>query len=197
MQRLPLLHGAPPRSPPQTRSRVRLVLRTLERLLAIIGLGALIRYGCLDCAVIVSGSMAPALRGDSAATGDRVIFEKLTRHVRAPRRWEVHQFYTPEGVLVAKRIVGLPGEKVSLREGVLCIDGAPIPIPPALSHLQYFAYGNLAQDRVVDCGGGYYVLGDYSRDSVDSRFNGPVAREDFLGRAWYVLSPAAHRGFVL
>jgi signal peptidase I len=202
-KRLLNMNSAPPNPTAENRPRSRLrpglrvALRALERLLAIIGLCALIRYACLDHAVIVSGSMAPALRGDDAATGDRVIFEKLTRHFRAPRRWEIHRFFTPEGVLVAKRIVGLPGEKVSLRDGVLHIDGAPLPLPPELAHLRYFAYGNLAQDRVVDCGAGYYVLGDYSRDSVDSRFNGPVAREDFLGRAWYVLSPAAHRGFVL
>ena len=198
MQRLPLRRGAPPRPTvrPRLRPRLRIALRALERLLAVVGLCALLRYACLDYAIIVSGSMAPALRGENTVTGDRVIFEKITRHLRAPRRWEIHQFYTPEGVLVAKRIVGLPGETVSLLDGVLHIDGAPLPLPPELGHLRYFAYGNLAQDREVDCGAGYYVLGDDSRDSVDSRFNGPVARKDFLGRAWYVIAPAAHRGFV-
>jgi len=140
--------------------------------------------------------MSPALRGEDAATGDRVLVEKITRHLRAPRRWEIHQFHTPEGLLVAKRVVGLPGEKLSLRDGVLYVDEAPLALPAHLAHLRYLPFGNLAQSRAVDCGAGYYVLGDDSRDSLDSRFNGPVARDDFLGRAWYVLGPSDHRGFV-
>ncbi len=187
----------PPASKPRRRPWLRVGWRAFERLLAVIGLCAVLQYFCVDYAVIVSGSMSPALRGEDAATGDRVVFEKFTRRFRAPRRWEIHRFYTPEGVLVAKRIIGLPGEKVALRDGVLCIDGAPLPIPGRLAHLRYFPYGNLAKEHEVECGAGYYVLGDYSADSLDSRFNGPVARESFLGRAWYVLAPAAHRGFVL
>lgn len=174
----------------------RRLLRALERVLAVLGLCALVHHACLDCTVIVSNSMAPALRGEDEATGDLVLVEKLTRHLRAPRRWEIHQFHTAEGLLVAKRIVGLPGERVSLRDGALCIDGSPLPVPPELAHLRYLAYGNLGSGREVDCGAGYYVLGDDTRDSFDSRFAGTLARERFLGRAWFVLSPAAHRGFV-
>ena len=202
MQSFPLPRDPPTRPPlqsgprPRSRLRLRFLFRAFERLLAVVGLCALVRHACLDYAVIVSGSMAPALRGENAASGDRVLFEKITRHLRAPRRWEVHQFHTPEGVLVAKRIVGLPGEKVSLRDGVLHIDDAPLPVPDHLAHLRYFAYGNLARNRTVDCGAGYYVLGDYSRDSADSRFDGPVTRDQFLARAWYVVAPPARLGFV-
>lgn len=177
-------------------SPFRRLLRVAERLLAVIGACALLHYLCLDCTVIVSGSMAPALRGDDAVTGDRVLVEKLSRHLRAPQRWEIHQFHTEEGLLVAKRIVGLPGERVSLRDGALCINGVPIPLPSDLAHLRYLAFGNLGGGREVDCGAGYYVLGDDTRDSFDSRFTGAIARERFFGRAWFVLSPAAHRGFV-
>ena len=100
-----------PASKPRRRPWLRVGWRALERLLAVIGFCAVLQYFCLDYAVIVSGSMSPALRGEDAATGDCVVFEKLTRRFRAPRRWEIHRFYTPEGVLVAKRIIGLPGEK--------------------------------------------------------------------------------------
>ena len=41
----------------------------------------------------------------------------------------------------------------------------------------------------MDCGDGYFVLGDDSRDSDDSRFNAPVSPGDVVGRAWLILAP--------
>jgi signal peptidase I len=181
---------------PVVRHRWRIALRAAERFLAAVGLCALIYHTCFDYTVIVSGSMAPALQGDDAVTGDRVIFEKVTGRFRLPRRWEIHQFHTPEGITAAKRIVGLPGERISLRDGLLCIDGQPILIPSHLSYLRYHPFGNLAGGREFDCGTGYYVLGDDSRDSMDSRYEGVLAPNRFTARAWLKVGPGGRRGFV-
>jgi len=178
------------------RHRLRLTLRAAERFLAVVGLCSLVYYTCLDFNIVISGSMSPGLQGEDAATGDRVLFEKVTRRFRSPRRWEVHQFHTPEGLTAAKRIIGLPGERVSLRDGVLCINGEPIPIPADLAHLHYLPFGNLSKGREFDCGQGYYVLGDDSRDSMDSRYEGVFAEDRFTARAWLILGPKGHRGFV-
>lgn len=181
---------------PTTRRRVRLGLRTLERFLALFGLCALLYLICFDYSVIMSGSMSPALQGKDAVTGDRIIFEKITRRLRAPRRWEILQFHTPEGLTVAKRIVGLPGEQIALREGVVHINGAPLPIPANLSHLRYYAFGNLVGGRDFACGAGYYVLGDDSRDSYDSRYEGVLTRDRFTARAWLRIGPGDRFGFI-
>ncbi|HEY9250592.1 MAG TPA: signal peptidase I [Rariglobus sp.] len=174
----------------------RAVFPVIERFLAILGLGLLIYHVGFDLSVIGSGSMAPALQGESVVTGDRVLFEKVTGWFREPRRWEIHQFQTPEGITAAKRVVGLPGERVSLRDGVLCINGKPIPIPPRLRYLHYYPFGNLAKSHEVDCGSGYYVLGDDSADSMDSRYNGVLMEDRFTGRAWLTLGPSGRHGFV-
>lgn len=181
---------------PAASRRLRITLRAAERFLAVVGLCALIYHSCFDFTVIISGSMAPALQGNDAATGDRVLFEKLTGHFRAPRRWEIHQFHTPEGLTAAKRIVGLPGERIALRDGVLFVDGKPLAVPARLAHLRYYPFGNLAAGREVACGSGYYVLGDDSRDSMDSRYEGVLAAERFTARAWLTLGPAGRRGFI-
>lgn len=175
---------------------LRFTLRVTERFFAAFGLCALIYHTCLDFTVVVSGSMSPTLQGNDTTTGDRVLFEKLTRRFRVPHRWEIHQFRTSDGLLVAKRIVGLPGERVSLRDGKLCINGNPIAIPAHLASLRYFPYGNLAGNNEEDCKTGYYVLGDDSRDSQDSRYEGLIAPESFTGRAWLILGPTEHLGFV-
>ncbi|HSI09853.1 MAG: signal peptidase I [Rariglobus sp.] len=171
-------------------------LRVIERLLAIVGLCMIIYCTFFDLSVIGSGSMAPALQGENVATGDRVLFEKFTGRFRAPRRWEIHQFHTPEGITAAKRVVGLPGERVSLRDGVLHIDGKPVEIPAGLQYLRYYPFGNLVKGHEVDCASGYYVLGDDSRDSMDSRYNGVLSADQFTGRAWLTLGPGRRYGFV-
>jgi signal peptidase I len=133
--------------------------------------------------------MAPTLLGTSSENGDRILVEKITRLWRAPKRWEIHFLYNSEGTPVTKRVVGLPGERVSVRNNCVCINGAEVSPPSELQKLKYYAMGNLAAGREVDCGQGFFVMGDDSRDSWDSRYLGPVARADFRGRAWCIVSP--------
>ncbi len=140
--------------------------------------------------------MSPTLRGNSVEDGDRILVEKVTGWFRQPKRWEIYWFYNAEGIPVAKRIVGLPGEKISIRENNVCINGNEIQRPASLTFLKYYPFGSLSAGREISCGDGYFVLGDDSRDSFDSRFEGPVRRERFRGRAWCILGPAARVGFV-
>ena len=93
---------------------LRKVWRWTEHLLAALGLAFLVYHFCFEYTVIVSESMAPALKGTSLETGDGLLVEKVTGRFRSPRRWEIYFFYDSEGNPVAKRIVGLPGEKLSL-----------------------------------------------------------------------------------
>ena len=70
-------------------------------------------------------------------------------------------------------------------------------VPKHLEFLRYFPFGNLTDDeKPYDCGNGYYVLGDYAKDSDDSRFNGAVAPERIIGRPWIIVGPKGRRGFV-
>jgi signal peptidase I len=178
------------------RPRLRRFLRGLERLLATVGLCFILHQGLFQVSVIVSPSMSPALRGDSYATGDRVLMEKVSGWMRDPRRWEIWFFINAEGVSVAKRIVGLPGEKISIKDGKIFINGREAVPPADFTPPKYYAFGSLADGREADAGSGYYTLGDDSKDSNDSRFLGPVARAELRGRAWLILWPPARIGRV-
>jgi len=175
---------------------VRSIVRWAERLLAIIGLCFVIYHFCFELTVMTSDSMAPTLSGTSYQNGDRILLEKITGRFRAPKRWEIYFYYDTDGNPVAKRVVGLPGEKISIRTNEICINGTPLSRPEKLQSLNYFGYGSLANGRQVDCGQDYFMLGDSSRDSYDSRYTGLVARERFRGRVWCIVSPRAHAGFV-
>jgi signal peptidase I len=165
--------------------------------LAVVGGLLLVYHLGFDLSVVVSESMAPALRGTSREDGEWVLLEKVSYWLRPPRRWEVVSFIDEEfNIQVMKRVVGLPGETVSLRDDRLHIDGEAVPVPEPLHHLKYMQSGNLRRGRSVPCGDGYYVLGDDTMDSEDSRFTGPIKLSSIRGRAWLVVSPLGAARFV-
>jgi len=184
------------RAPSRTRSRARKVFRWIERLLAGIGLTFLIYHFCFEITAMTSDSMAPTLRGTSYENGDRILTEKVTGWFRSPKRWEIYFFYNEDGTPVAKRIVGLPGEKISIKDKRIYINGVELHPPVYLKTQKYYPFGHLNGGREVDCGRGYYVLGDDSRDSYDSRFIGPVNGKQFRGRVCFILTPLSRFGFV-
>ncbi|MFQ5966411.1 MAG: signal peptidase I [Acidimicrobiia bacterium] len=146
---------------------------TIGVLTAIAG-GLLRRYGPVRRFEIAETSMAPSLRpGDYVLTlrkgalrrGAQVIYEHPMR---------------PEFFLT-KRVVGLPGEQVTIREGLVLIDGMPLVEPWAHDHEGPDGEWDVPRDAV-------FVLGDDRRCSQDdSRYVGavPLNRLDFvLGRYW-------------
>jgi signal peptidase I len=176
--------------------RVRKMVQWTERFLAIIGLCFIIWHLCFELTVMTSASMAPTLNGTSYENGDRILLEKLSCRFRTPKRWEIYFYYDTDGNPVAKRVVGLPGERISIRTNAVCINGSPLSRPEARRPVSYYGYGSLANGQEVECGQGYFMLGDSSIDSYDSRYTGVVTRERFRGRVWCIIAPRAHVGFV-
>lgn len=176
------------------RSGIRRLLRWTERALAVVGLAALIYHWGFDVSTVTSGSMSPTLLGNSVDDGDVVLTERFSYMFRQPRRWEIVTFVTDQGVQVMKRVVGLPGESVSMPQRTPIIDGELCALPEELAYVRYWALGNLFGNREVQCGQGYFVLGDDSRDSQDSRFEGPVMPERVRGRAWLRIWPLHRLG---
>ncbi len=171
--------------------------RQLVRCLALVGLLLIVYHSCFHISRMTTESMEPTLLGRSWKDSDRVLTEKVSYLIRQSRRWEIITYRRGDGMQVMKRVIGLPGERIKmLQDGRLFINDRELLIPTDLDSLQYFPFGNLADGQEVDCGDGYYVMGDYSRDSDDSRFNGPVSSEDLIGRAWYIYYPKERRRFV-
>jgi signal peptidase I len=141
---------------------------------------------------IPSSSMEPTLHcarpgfGCEARFSDRVIAAKVVYRFRAPERGDIVVFKTPpaaaqrcqteQGATFVKRLIGLPGETVSERDGVIFIDGRRLAEP-------YVA----PADRDSETGvwkvpkGSYFMLGDDRRWSCDSRQWGSVPRHDLIG----------------
>jgi signal peptidase I len=140
---------------------------------------------------IPSPSMEPTLHcarpisGCLAGSSDRVIANRLAFRFRDPKRGDIVVFdppaaaahqCPPRGTFV-KRIVGLPGEDVELRNGRVLIDGAPLLEPYIRSAAQRGAQSGAWHVPA----GSYFMLGDNRTQSCDSRVWGSVPRERMIG----------------
>lgn len=172
------------------------LLRLFEHGFAIVGVVFVLYALFFEASVIVSPSMAPTLKGTRVEDGDWVLSERLSYRLRNPRRWEIVTIVRDDGLRVMKRVAGLPGEHVSQqRGGPLCVDDRPVQMPKTVD-LKFLRYGNLADGKQAPCGDGYYVLGDDTRDSDDSRFSGPIPRARIKGRAVLIVWPLSRIGFL-
>ncbi len=83
--------------------------------------------------------------------------------------------------LSVKRVIATPGESVLFKDGQVYVEGKKLEEPYVLNHTRTFTY-SLAREQFITCGKGqFFVMGDNRRRSIDSRFYGPVSREDVLG----------------
>lgn len=129
--------------------------------------------------------------------GDNLIVDKISYRFREPERFEiiVFPYQHKENTYYIKRIIGLPGETVQVKDGYVYIDGA----------LLDENYGNelmempgIAEEPITLGADEYFVLGDNRNHSSDSRDPsvGILHREDLLGRAWIRIWPLNNFGVI-
>ena len=153
---------------------------------------------------IPSGSMEPTLK-----IGDRIVVNKLSYHLHGVDRGNIVVFTTPPnencaGPPVAdlvKRVIGLPGEIISLQHGSVFINGQLLPepfLPPDLRDDTYPGPTNdaysLHQPYRIPLGD-VYVMGDNRPRSCDSRFWGPIRESTIVGKVDMRIWPLARLGF--
>ncbi len=122
--------------------------------------------------IVDGASMDPTF-----ATGQYLIVDELSYHFEEPKRGSVLIFKYPkdESKYFIKRVIGLPGETVSIKNGQVSINGTPLNEPYVKLPKSDMEVYTLAQ-------GEYYVMGDNRYASADSRLWGPVPEKDIIGR---------------
>ena len=172
---------------------------------------------------VPTGSMKPTI-----LEGDRVFVNKLAYDLKMPfttwhlaewgnpRRGDIAVFYSPyDGTRLVKRVIGLPGDVVELRDGQLLLNGHPVsyaPLDPAVAQqvtIPEQTHGRFANEQLPERDhavmalpgvparrtfapvrvpeGHYFMLGDNRDNSFDSRFWGAVPRQQIIGRATAVV----------
>ncbi len=135
---------------------------------------------------IPSSSMVPTLR-----VGDRIFVNRFVYDISDPGRGDLAVFVYPEDESrdFIKRIVGLPGEKIKISSGGIFIDGERVDEASRLSDFSYYNIGSFGSGEIEIPPESYYVLGDNSANSQDSRYWGFVPRENFKGKAFFIYWP--------
>ena len=119
-------------------------------------------------------SMEPTLFGRQ-----RLIIEKISYRFHQPERGDIVVLQVPGfDKLLIKRVVGLPGETIEIRDGVVWIDGRVLDEPYINGDMR----GSYPPTKIP--GGYIFVMGDNRNNSNDSRSFGPVAIDDIVGHAW-------------
>ena len=128
------------------------------------------------------------VRGESMnpnfESGDYLIVDEITYRFRPPQRGEVIVFKYPQNPSqrFIKRIIGLPGETVEIKDGKVIIDRQGIS--QVLDESEYLLPGSstLGNIRITLGENEYFVLGDNRDFSFDSRKFGPLAKDEIIGR---------------
>lgn len=158
---------------------------------------------------VPTGSMKPTI-----VEGDRVVVNKLAYDLKVPftltrlARWndpargDVVVFFSPHnGTRLVKRVIGVPGDTLEMRNELLVLNGEAVMLEGATEHDVFIGTAQLGEVRhavrLVHGGGGaittfgpvtvphgrYFVMGDNRDESFDSRYFGTVARKQIVGRA--------------
>ncbi len=139
-------------------------------------------------------SMAPAIY-----TSERVFVDLRGYKKSGPKRGDVFIYRSPEkpGEVFMHRIAGLPGESVELKEHAILINGAKIKGSWNM-RIRYYNRGKFGKKglAVTVPQDAYYMLGDSSAGSNDSRFWGFVPKADLIGRVIKIYYPYHRSGAV-
>ena len=135
-------------------------------------------------AEVPTGSMIPIVQ-----PGDRLIINRLSYLFEDPKRGDIVMFAYPDNEKknYLKRIIGLPGEKLEIREGLIYINDRKTPLSE--NYLNDEPNGDFGPYNVPE--GCYFMLGDNRDNSLDARKwkNKYVKKEKIVGKAWLKYYP--------
>lgn len=162
-------------------------------------LAMVIRTFVIQAFKIPTGSMRPTLvEGDLILVnkfiyGAKIPFTDLTLPgLREPKRGDIIVFIYPQDKKkdFIKRLVGLPGETLEIKGGTVYVSGKPL-MEPAFNRRYYYNRGDFGAEaeKIVIPEDSFYVMGDNSASSQDSRYWGFVPRKNLLGKALVVYWP--------
>ncbi len=129
---------------------------------------------------VQSVSMEPTLHADQF-----VLVSKASYHLHAPQRGDIVVFDPPQHrseIPYVKRIIGLPGEHVTVRQGRVWINGIAINEPYISGPPTYPVDRTLGEDE-------YFVLGDNRNNSSDSHVWGTLPKENIIGKVVFCYWP--------
>lgn len=141
---------------------------------------------------IVNGSsMNPTLE-----SSDKVLIDKIIYKIDKLNRYDIVVFDYHHSSVYVKRIIGLPGERITIRKGRVYVNGKILKDDPRIKDTMHYA--GIARDGVELGKDEYFVLGDNRNNSYDSRYEevGVVNKSSMIGKVWIRIFPILKFGAV-
>jgi signal peptidase I len=178
---------------------VRRIVEIVVTVCLVVAAALLVRTFVAAPYYIPSASMEPTLHGCPGCDDDHVLVNKLSYKLHGVHRGDVVVFDRPstwqvdESHLV-KRVIGLPGDVLTVKNGALYVNGLQLQEPYLNSQCgPLTSLGESPEKATTRYGpvpkGDVFVMGDNRCDSSDSRAFGPVPESDIVGRAFIILWP--------
>jgi signal peptidase I len=179
--------------------RTRIALDWILTIAGAVGIVIAIKFYVVNPYRIPSSSMEPTLHcakpgmGCEARFSDRVLADRFIYHFRDPKRGEIVVFNTPRsaeqhgcgGGVFVKRIIGLPGDVWSERNGFVYIDGKKLNEP----YVKPDRRDHQTKGPIKIRPGRYFMMGDNRASSCDSRVWGTVPRKLLIGEVFFTYWP--------
>ena len=160
----------------------------VEPIVIAVVLALIIRTFVVQAFKIPTGSMRTTLM-----EGDRILVNKFIYRFTQPKRGDVIVFISPEDKKkdFIKRLVGLPNENIQILNGAILVNNNPVEEGSILKKQNYYNRGDFGAEgqKVTVPPDAYYVLGDNSISSRDSRYWGFMPKKYLLGRAFLIYWP--------
>jgi signal peptidase I len=165
-----------------------------------------VRAFLIQAFYIPSESMFPTLK-----TNDRVLVNKLAYKFGDVERGDIIVFHAPPGAAtngvkdLIKRVVGLPGDTIEGRDGIVYINGRPLEEPYLRPEVRSTTFGPKTVPETGLCdadnpengeGPCYFMMGDNRQGSRDSTKFGPVGEGAIVGRAFVKIWPISDLGLL-
>lgn len=166
----------------------------LQSIVVVMAIMVMIYLFVMSPQEIKGASMEPSFFDKEYILTNKILFK-----LRDPVRGDVVIFKSPANPEIdyIKRVIGLPGDTVSLRQNAIFVNSVKVEEPYLSPGITIFGGSYLRENQeVVIPQGKYFVLGDNRPHSADSREFGPIPKEDFIGKAFLRYWPFTRFGLI-
>ena len=173
--------------------RTRGIVRWIFEIVVTIVFAVLVAISGFQTVTLQESAMEPTY-----SVGEKFFVNRAVYKLKSPKRGDVIVFKTSasdDAALHIRRVIGLPGETVQIKEGQIYINGKLYDENGAYAEI---TNAGLADSSITLESGQYFVLGDNRNNSEDSRFSdiGNINKKYIVGKLWFTVSPRNKMGFI-
>lgn len=162
------------------------IFKTIADVLIVILFAYSLTFFTCDRTIVTGGSMQPVIENE-----DTVLINRLAYAFCKPKRFSIIAFQLSDvksNKVYVKRVIGLPGETVQIKDGRVYINGKLLENDVSQDNI---LTSGIASNEITLGEDEYFVLGDNRNNSEDSRFAniGMVHEKDIVGSVWFIMNP--------